>query len=185
MCYPHPLIHTPVWPSLNLEIWLLGVLHRNMELKESQSLTCSPTPSSPIPGYCILWGTCKHTPSPDVQSASMWTQKAGLWPPVSLRVHTYPKALKVGSGPFIQRILCPGNLKQASEGLDGLWVNISTWPWGGLHRQEYKSPEKSGCGVCTSWHGTQVHTDPATRHSGSFRWTLSKKKGVRENFQRK
>lgn len=88
----------------------------------------------------------------------------------------YPKALKVGSGPFVQRILCPGNLKQASEGVDGLWVNISTWPWGGLHRQEYKSPGKSGCGVCTSWHGTQVHTDPATRHSGSFRWTLSKKK---------
>lgn len=54
---------------------------------------------------------------------------------------THPKALKVGSGPFVQKILCLGNLKQASQGVDGLWVNISTWPWGGLHRQEYESWE--------------------------------------------
>ena len=38
----------------------------------------------------------------------------------------YPKALKVVSGPFVQRILCPGNLQQTPEGVDGLWVNMPT-----------------------------------------------------------
>ena len=31
----------------------------------------------------------------------------------------YPKALEVGSGPFVQRILCPGNLKQNLKGMGG------------------------------------------------------------------
>lgn len=153
------------------EIWLLQPHTRNTVIREA-----SPWPFSltfcPIPVYCILWGLQTHS---QPRCAECNRVDTNSWTVATCEPKgTHPKALKVGSGPFVQRIPSLGNLKQASEGVDGLWVNISTWPWGGLHRQEYESWEV-WCGLCTSWHGTQVHTDPATRHSGSLRW-LGKKK---------